>query len=113
MSVTNTLIGPLKIISGGDMSGNLTSTPIQAKTCKFFSFQTVFTGAPTGTFALDGTNDDVTWTAITLSGVPAASGAGGNNMIFVGPLSFSQIRLRYVFTSGTGSLTVTAVGTGS
>lgn len=90
------------------------------------SYQFVWTGTPTGTFSLQGSNDynpgtpqsggvqdgpanSGTWTAIALSSTPAASGSAGNALVNLNQLGFAFIRAVYTNASGTGVLNGTVV----
>jgi len=100
------------IIAAGDLSGNLTSTSVDVRGWDNVDLEIVATGSPTGTFAVDCTILAVappgpvaqTWVALTLSPVPTLSGSASNIVIELNQTGCSYIRLRYVFTSGTGTV---------
>jgi hypothetical protein len=80
------------------------------------SYQVVWTGTPTGTIAVDVSNDYNpqtqvgTWTDVTASLTPAPTnpaGSAGDHAIDANQIPFGWIRLRYVHASGSGQVTVT------
>lgn len=96
-------------------TATLTSTIVPVDFLDNGSFQCVWTGTPVGSFFVDVTNYDINnpnitivWSQITLSSVPAASGSAGDGTINLNQLPFRWIRLRYVNSSGTGTLNVVA-----
>lgn len=91
-----------------------------------YAIQIVYTGTPTGSFKLQASNDDgqplkgvspvtlgssvVNWTDVPSSSV-AVSGAAGSSMWNIQDAGYRWVRVVYVFTSGTGSLTIARVNT--
>lgn len=106
------VLNPFVSLENGDMSGNLESEVTNIATIDNVSIQLVWTGTPTGSFYVDGSADGANWTPLSLSPAPIASGAAGNWLIDMTQLSFLHIRVRYVASSGSGSLTVTIAGKG-
>lgn len=116
MPVKN-FLPPNLIVNGGDMSqATITSDVTDIRYLDNISIQCIFTGTPTGSFALEGSlnyykingavQNTGTWTPITLSSTPAASGSAGNILLDLNQLSFPYIRIVYTKTSGTGTLNV-------
>ncbi len=115
MSGTKKTIQLKQLISAGDMSGNLTSPAVNILFLDNVAVQLVWGGTPTGNFSIevslnheeapDGTvlaaGD---WVAIDLSPSPAAIGSADSAFIDMTQLSARWIRVKYTFTSGTGSL---------
>lgn len=110
-------LSPVKVIDAGDMSqATITSSVTDIRYLDNVSIQCIFTGTPTGSFALEGSLDYLrvnaqvtnsgTWTPITLSSTPAASGSAGNILLDLNQLSFPYIRIVYTKSSGTGVLNV-------
>lgn len=109
---------PFQIVTAGDMSGNITSTVTDVRNFDNVAVELVFTGTPTGTFSVEGSLDygyqaggnfnpavnAGTWTALSLSPTPAASGGAGSVLLDLNQISFAFIRVKYAFTSGTGTL---------
>jgi hypothetical protein len=105
------------LLSAGDMSGNLNSSPLSLEFAFGYALQCVFTGAPVGTLKLQGSNDappdanfqfasfsPTNWTDIT--GSSAAVAAAGNVLFNGTGTYYRYVRAVYTFTSGTGSLSV-------
>lgn len=105
MSTGKRTLSPYLVISAGTMGGDLTqATYTDIQNMDNVSVQLVWTGTPTGTFYVDGSLDKATWTALSLSPSAAAAGAASSILIDLNQLSFPYIRVRYVRTSGTGTL---------
>lgn len=110
------MLQPYQSITDGDMSGNLTSNVTDIRFMDNISVQLIFTGTPTGTFEVEGSLDynrpdpttgvtnPGTWTPITFSTPPVASGAAGDILLDMNQLSFPFIRVVYISTSGSGTL---------
>lgn len=106
-----------KIIVSADMSANFESEPILLDQIYGFSFQSVFTGSPNGTFKLQASNDDVklgfdvyNWTDIADSS-QAITAAGDITWNFDGCF-FKWVKVVYTFSSGTGSCDITYASKG-
>lgn len=98
------------ILSAGDMSqATLTSTSIPLEQMFGCSIQATFTGAPVGSLKLQVSNDQVSWCDLPS---PTAISAAGCAMFNVSDTMYLFIRAVYTKTSGTGSLTIGAVGKG-
>jgi hypothetical protein len=106
---------PLTIVTdpGGvvssSMTGNLVSLYLNLQQIDGFSFQAIYTGSPVGTFTLECTNDDPdsgTTTWVTVDGSSFANSGAGSYMWNLINQFYYFVRLRYVFTSGSGTLIV-------
>lgn len=113
---------PFQVITNGAMTGTtvITSLPTNIKYRDSVAYQAKWTGTPNGTFSVEGSVDynpnlpqaqnpvgttaSATWTPITLSPTPAATGSAGNFIINMNQLAFAWIRLVYTNTSSTGTL---------
>lgn len=116
------LLAPFSVITNGDMSGNLTSIPTIIQMLPGVSYSLVWTGTPTGTFSLQGSNDYAfnsvsghiinpgTWNDLPLSVSPAAAGVADNGLIEVLLSNVYAVRVVYTFTAGTGVLNAVVVG---
>lgn len=116
---------PVRLLTNGDMSGNLISNGINLNQVFMFSIQAIFTGAPVGTLKLQISNDDVpvgalgqnpainvvNWTDYT--GSSSAVAAAGDFMWIVSDGGYQWVRAVYTFTSGTGSLNIEYNGKGA
>lgn len=105
-------LNPHKITSAGDMSADVTSPGVDARYLDDMVFQCNFTGSPTGTFSVQGSVDNSTWTALALTTSPAASGSASTVLIDVNQTACPYVRCVYTFTSGTGSLDIWVSGKG-
>lgn len=109
------------VISAGDMSGNLTSLITVIQRLPGISYDLVWTGTPTGTFAVqvsntvtlrpDGTAATAgSWNTLPTSAFagtyPAPAGSAGNGFLDIVGTEAYAVRLVYTFVSGSGSLTV-------
>lgn len=103
------------IVNGNMASATITSAVTNIEFLDNIGLQLVFTGAPVGSFAvqvsasydqdsLGNVLNAGTWTAITLTPAPIASGAGGDIYIDINQTSSPWIRVVYTKTSGTGTL---------
>lgn len=100
-----------------DMVGSFDLRPLWLGHICNYSVQLVFTGSPVGTFSLQCSNDPgmpdggqtpqarsvTNWTVIT--GSSQAISAAGNIVWNVENAGYNWVRVHYVVTSGTGSLT--------
>jgi hypothetical protein len=99
-----------RILDAGDMSGNLTSAPIPCDRLDNVGIQIMWTGTPTGNFFADGRiHEDAPWTELDVNPAVVASGAASDWILSLTQVSFSEVRLRYVRISGSGSLTAWAM----
>lgn len=96
-----------QILTAGDMSGDLTSVSYDLQEKSLAAMQAVYTGAPTGSLQIQGSNDNVNWSSV---GSPVAISAAGNTLVNLGLVGFQFMRAFYDFTSGTGALTLIASG---
>lgn len=98
------------------MATSLTSNPVPIMYEDSVAIQLNFTGAPVGTFQVQGSLDydpggplgtlanAGNWANVTLSPVPTAAGAPDVILIDMYALSFPYLRVVYTRTSGTGVL---------
>ena len=92
-----------ELIFAGDMSEDITGPSTNILHLDRVAFQLVWTGAPTGSFDVEVSNDETTWVAVTLTTAVTASGSGDTALIDV-ETGAAFIRIKYNDTSGTGSL---------
>lgn len=109
------MIAPFPAIVNGNMSSNITSAVTIIQNTSMISYTIDWTGAPTGTFQVQVSNDysqnaagqvsnPGTWVALPLSTMPAASGSAGTGFIDIYQTAAYAIRLQYLASSGTGTL---------
>jgi hypothetical protein len=106
-----------KIISSGDMSGNIESQAILLDQIYGFSAQAIYTGSPDGVLSLLASNQDVKfgepiteWTTIT--GSEEIVSAPGDTMWNFNGAFYRWFKVSYSFNSGSGSLDVTFTSKG-
>ncbi len=100
------------------MTGNQTSAVSTVAFMDNIGILAVWSGtSPVGTIAIDGSADPLVgaggtayaptnWSQITTSPSPiSVSGNSGTANVTINQFPFNWIRVRYVFTSGTGTLT--------
>ena len=97
-------------LTGGDMSGNVTSSAVQLDYTVGYSIQAAFTGTPSGSLKLqasvDGTNySDITDTSTTIA-------AAGSFLWNVADPNYDYVRLVYTRTGSTGVLSATIFSKG-
>lgn len=109
------LILPIRVITNGDMSGNLTGTNVDVMYSDNVTIQFVWTGTPTGTFGVSVSNDATllptgsitggTWTPLALTSPqpPTPVGSAGNGIINLTQLGARFCRATYTATSGSGT----------
>jgi hypothetical protein len=100
-------------VTDGDMSASITSPVTTITWLDNVAVQLIWTGAPVGTFAVQGcldynaaTHAPGTWVDIVLSPAPAAAGTASSALVDMNQLSFPYIRVVYTRASGTGTLNV-------
>src|ERR1700722_250827 len=102
-------IKPNPVIVNASMATNVTSEVTIIQNTSQVGYDISWTGTPTGTFSVQVSNtytqngqgivlNPGTWTTLTLSTVPTASGSPGNGYIDLDAGSFYAVRL--VYTAG-------------
>lgn len=97
-----------KIVTDGDMSGDITSQVVDMSLTNGYAVQAWFTGSPVGTLRLEASNDESQWTEISSSEISAA----GSVMWLEDYAMYDKLRIRYSRTSGSGTLNVQINGKG-
>ena len=103
---------PYQIINAQSMTGTnvITSSITDIRNIDNVALELVWTGTPTGTFSVQCSIDynpqlqAGTWTALTLSPSPAASGSASSALIDLNQLGSPYIRVQYTNASSTGTL---------
>lgn len=106
------IIKPYHLMVDGDMSGNLTSDSVDVTYTDNVGFQLTFTGTPTGTFSCEGTVDEVSWSPLSFSSTPTASGAADTHLFNINQIPYKKLRVKYTRTSSTGTLNVYVMSKG-
>jgi hypothetical protein len=103
------------IVSGDMSQASITSAVSNIEFLDNIGLQLIFTGTPTGTFSVElsinysqdqqgNVTNTGTWTPMTFSSTPVASGAAGSVYIDINQISAPWMRVKYTKTSGTGTL---------
>lgn len=110
------IIQPYKVFAAGDISGNLTQASPYTTIDQVdkVGIELEWTGtAPVGEFFVDvaflypNTTDFSQWQTLDFGSSIAITGNTGSHLISIQDPPFQKMRLRYVRTSGTGTLTAT------
>lgn len=101
------------LINAASMAGNVTSVWVNTQGWDNIDFTAVATGTPTGSFFIDCTinNPNVVTpvpVALGITPTPGVTGSASNVLIEINQTGCMFMRLRYVESSGTGTLTVYA-----
>lgn len=100
------LIPHYATLDAGDMTTTLTSKVTSIGATDNVAYQLVYTGSPVGTFLVEASINGDDWSALTFATPITTSNAPTGSLININQIPYRQIRLRYVPTSGSGSLTV-------
>ena len=95
-----------KVIEAQDMTNPITSLPSRTAAQDNLAYQIIYTGTPSGTFLVEATLNGTDWTALAFASPITTNTAPSGSLININQSPYSQIRIRYVPTSGTGTLTV-------
>jgi hypothetical protein len=109
------LFGPKNIFDSEAVSGAGTyrSDTIDMLCMQTAAFEIQWTGDPTGTLSVDGSNEGTVWypTGTDVNG-PMGNGATDNTLVDLQRVSFRYLSLSYTNSSGSGTLTVKAIAKG-
>lgn len=98
----------IELVSAADASVNITSVPMPLGDLQVFSIHADFSSASLGgTVALESSNDESDWVAV--SGATQVIASGASHLFNVVNAAYKFVRLTWVQTGGTGTLTVKAV----
>lgn len=104
------ILEPYAIVAAGDMSGSVTSPETSVKNLDQITYEVVWSGtSPVGEIQVQTQVKDV-WQAIALPTI-SVSGNTGSHLITINSAShFHKLRVVYLRTSGTGTLTINIIG---
>jgi hypothetical protein len=109
-ATSTSIYAPIKIVTNGSMTGNITSTAVDLVRTQQYSIQAVWSGSPVGTIQLNVSNDigscanASNWVTYT-SSLQTVNGAG-NFLWNVAYANYNCVEVVYTFTSGSGTLNV-------
>lgn len=98
-----------QVVTSQSLSANFASDAILVDQIYGFSMHLIYTGTPSGILSIECSNDPVqrasdiaNWTPI--SGATVTISAAGDTLFNVDKVYFRWIRIKYTFSSSTGSL---------
>lgn len=95
----------LKVIDAQSMGASITSTVFDLAQRPGYACHAVYTGSPNGALTLEGSINGTNWETIASSSVSIS--AAGSTLYNVSDAQYELARVKYTFSSGSGSLTVT------
>lgn len=98
-----------KMFDATNIASNQTSQVTNVINMDKASIQVEWTGSsPVGNIVVEARNGEISaWYALDFGTAISVSGASGTHQIVLNEMPFTDLRLRYVSTSGTGSLSAT------
>lgn len=97
---------PPYVFQSTSLGASFTSEAVTLSTFDRAFLQIVCTGTPTGTLTIQGSADGVTWTDLPLA-LTALSGSAQNYFLEMATTALPKLRIKYVRSSGTGTMTAT------
>lgn len=103
------VLQPFRMIDAGDISGNLTSVETSTINLDSALILITWTGtSPVGTVTVEGRNGTKSgWVTINMGASIDISGNSGDHQLIFTELPFTDMRLKYAATSGSGSMIAT------
>lgn len=100
------VVKSFKMIDAGDISSNITSHTVNVINLDNASIHVEWAGAAiNGTMVVQAKNGESdSWYDLDMGGVISLTGAGGDHQLVFNSLPFTDIRLVYTATAGTGTL---------
>ena len=100
-----------KVVDSGDMSAAITSAETVVEQFDIVSYFINWSGTGvSGSFVIEVSNDEEeynkTWKELDFNTTISISTDSGKDQILIKDVHFKRIRIRYVFTAGTGSMDV-------
>lgn len=104
---------PHKVVDQGDISANITSEVTDVENRDRFLYTIDWGGGAgvSGELITEYTNDDPTkaatlWKTLDFGQQILVSTNSGNHQVLVQSVTFKYVRMRYVFTAGTGTIDI-------
>jgi len=113
---------PFKVITNAPATADVISIPTVINTFSLVGYTVSWSSGVVGSFNVEVCNDAQfevngnyiagtgTWVAITLSTPVTATGTAGTAFIDIDAISAANMRLHFVFTSGSGTINATVAG---
>lgn len=105
--MTNFLVLNKKIVDGVTIATFTASDSVNISDASGYAVQMIWTGTPTGTLTIKGSNDNSTFGTVA---TVATGGASGNSLTNIEKAHYAFVRVEYTHTSGAGTLTVYVSG---
>lgn len=95
-----------KMIDSGDLSGSITSSIVNVINLDKASIHLVWSGtSPTGAITVEARNGEKdSWYELDFGSSIDISGNSGDHQLVFNELAFTDIRIQYISTGGTGSI---------
>lgn len=117
------LLRPVTVLSGASLATDLTSPVVETKNQDNIGVQLAWTGNAVGLFGLEVSSNHLEdaagnvqfegdWIALPLAPSIVATGIADDAYMEINQLSAQYIRVTYISSSGTGSVTVVVVAKG-
>ena len=102
------VIAPYHLVNAQSMGANITSSAVNVQYLDNIGLEFVWTGSPTGTFAVQASVSGTNYIDLTISNpsLTAPAGSSGSMLVNLFNLPFVYFRVTYTRTSGTGTLDV-------
>jgi len=105
------VLTPITLINAGSMAGNLTSAAIDTTFLDDMGVHFIWTGSPTGTLAVNASNDNVNFFALTFNpAITQPAGSASNTGAAIITFPWKWIQVSYTASTGSGSLTALLTG---
>lgn len=103
------IVPSYKMVDAADASSNITSEIVNVQNMDKASVHVEWAGAAvTGTITIEARNGEKDpWYTLSFGSPILVTGNSGNHQIVLNELPFTDIRLQYVASSGTGAMTAT------
>lgn len=100
------LVKSFSMVTDGDMSANITSEIVNVQNLDQGSILVEWSGTtPVGTLTVEARNgESQSWYELDFNATMSVSGNTGSHQIVFNSMPFTDIRLKYAFSSGTGTL---------
>lgn len=105
------IISPFKLFDATSLGADIQSQPLDVSRLIYMSIAFDYTGAPTGSFRFQVRNGSSGWCDVNAYTV-TLTGSPGSEIVTVDICPWQQVRLSYLFTSGTGTVTATVFAKG-
>jgi hypothetical protein len=93
------------------MASSFNSAPLGIQYLDNVSLEMAWTGTPTGTIVIQGSNSQINWQPLTLNpAITQPAGSASFYSVDLNQVGYAYIQVAYTAGSGSGNLTVWAAG---